>query len=273
MPPLRLWRRLPGRSLEALAESVLPDWYHGSMVWEPRRYRQSVDATGLVSFEVLHGETDLQISASRDLTAEAAAIVADVRGDLEAYIGAHPRFAESYVPLGVEPDAPEIVRVMAAAGEAAGVGPMASVAGAVAERVARGLAVYSPEVLVENGGDLYLMGCTARHVLLLAGDSPLSGRVALAIPAEHLPCAVCTSSGTVGHSVSLGSAHAVTVLAESGAIADATATAAGNLVHSAGDIERALERALAVSGVRGAAVVAGERVGALGGVTLVPAGG
>lgn len=242
------------------------------MVWEPRRYRQSVDATGLVTFEVVHGETDLQISASRDLSAEAALVVAGLRGELEAYIGAHPRFAESFVPVEVEPDAPEIVRAMAEASAAAGVGPMAAVAGAVAERVARGLAAHSTEVLVENGGDLFVVGRTARRVLLLAGDSPLSGKLALAIPAEHLPCAVCTSSGTVGHSVSLGSAHAVTVLAGSGAVADAAATAAGNLVHGPADIERALERALALPGVRGAVVIAGDRVGALGGVTLVPAG-
>lgn len=242
------------------------------MVWEPRRYRQGVDAAGLVTFEVVHGETDLQISASRDLSAEAAATVAAIRAELEAYIGAHPRFAESFVPLAVEPDAPEIVRAMASAAEAAGVGPMAAVAGTVAERVARDLAVYSGEVIVENGGDLYLIGRTARRVLLLAGDSSLSGKLALAIPAEELPCAVCTSSGRVGHSVSLGSAHAVTVLAEDGAIADAAATAAGNLVHGDDDIERALDRAMSVPGVRGAVVVAGERVGALGGVTLVPAG-
>lgn len=241
------------------------------MVWEPRRYRQGVDAAGLVTFEVVHGETDLQISASRDLSAEAATIVSGIRGDLEAYIGAHPRFAESFVPLAVEPDAPEIVRAMASAAEAAGVGPMASVAGAVAERVARALAAHSAEVIVENGGDLYLIGSTARRVLLLAGDSPLSGKVALEIAAGQLPCAICTSSGRVGHSVSLGSAHAVTVLAEDGARADAAATAAGNLVHDGEGIERALERALAIPGIRGAAIVAGERVGALGGITLVPA--
>lgn len=263
---------LLGRSPDALAESVLTDCYHGSMVWEPRRYRQGVDAPGLVTFEVVHGETDLQISAGRDLTVEAVDIVAAIRADLEGYISAHPRFAESFVPLGVDPDAPEIVQAMAAATQVAGVGPMAAVAGAVAEQVARGLAAHSAEVIVENGGDLYLMGGTARRVLLLAGDSPLSGKLALAVPAEHLPCAVCTSSGKVGHSVSLGSAHAVTVLAEGGAIADAAATAAGNLVHGSEDIERALKRALSVPGVRGAVVVTGERVGALGGVTLVPAG-
>lgn len=240
------------------------------MVWEPRRYRQGVDAAGLVTFEVVHGETDVQISALRDLSAEAAQVVAAIRGDLETYIAAHPRFAESFVPVVIEADAPEIVRAMAAAAEAADVGPMASVAGAVAERVARGLALHSAEVLVENGGDLYVLGRTERRVQLLAGDSPLSGKLAIALPPAQLPCAVCTSSGRVGHSISLGSAHAVTVLAEDGALADAVATAAGNLVHGPDDLARALDRALQVPGVRGAVIVAGDRVGVLGSVTLEP---
>ncbi len=240
------------------------------MVWEPRRYRQGAHSSDLVSFEIVHGETDLMVSALRDCSAEAAAAVAEIRADLEAYIGVHPRFAESFTPVEVTPDAPEIVRAMAAAGAAAGVGPMAAVAGAVAERVARALAPVSPEVLVENGGDLFVAGSVERHVLLLAGDSPLSGRLAIALSAGSLPCAVCTSSGKVGHSVSLGVAHAVTVLAAEGAIADAAATAAGNLVHGPADVERALERALAVPGVRGAVVIAGDTVGALGDVTLVP---
>lgn len=242
------------------------------MVWEPRRYRQGVGPAGLVTFEVVHGETDLQVSALHDCSDEAAAAVAAVRADLEAYIGAHPRFAESFVPVEAEQGAPAIVQAMAEAGAAAGVGPMAAVAGAVAEHVARALQPFSAEVLVENGGDLYVAGSVARRVLLLAGASPLSGRLAIELPAASLPCAVCTSSGKVGHSVSLGTAHAVTVVAPSGAIADAAATAAGNLVHGPDDVGRALARALEVPGVRGAVIVVGEMIGALGDVTLAPVG-
>lgn len=256
-----------------MAKPAPSDCYHDSMVWEPRRYRQSAASPDLVTFEVVHGETDLMVSALRDCSAEAGAAVAALRADLETYIGANPRFAESFAPVEVSPGAPEIVRAMASAGAAAGVGPMAAVAGAVAERVARALLPVSSEVLVENGGDLFVAGAVERRVLLLAGDSPLSGRLAITIPATSLPCAVCTSSGRVGHSVSLGVAHAVTVLGAEGAVADAAATAAGNLVHGPADVERALERALAVPGVRGAVVVVGDTVGALGEVNLAPAEG
>lgn len=240
------------------------------MVWEPRDYRQRTDAAGLVTFEVVQAETDLQIAALRDLAPQARELVAALRADLETYIAANPRFVESYVPLEVAPGAPEIVRAMARAATAAGVGPMAAVAGAVAERVALGLEPLSAEVIVENGGDLYIVGEAQRRVLLLAGDSPLSGRVSIVVPAGSAPLALCTSSGRVGHSVSLGVAHAVTIVAPDGALADAVATSAGNLVRGPADVERALERAMSVPGVRGAVVIVEDRIGALGDVELGP---
>jgi len=242
------------------------------MVYEPRTYREAVDAAGLVSFEVVRAETDLHISASRDLSSEAATLVEHLRTPLEDYIATHPHFAESFVPVEVEPEVPEIVRAMADAARAVGVGPMAAVAGAVAERVARGLAAFSSEVIVENGGDLYLVGAAPRTVLLQAGDSLLSGKVALEVRAEELPVAICTSSGTVGHSVSLGVADAVTVLADDGALADAAATAVGNLIHCPDDIEAAIAHGRAIPGVRGVVIIVGEHIGAAGEMRLVRVG-
>lgn len=242
------------------------------MVWEPRDYRQRVAAEGLVGFEVVHAETDLHIGARANLSAQARSLVAGVRADIEAYIAAHPRFAESFVPVEVEPGAPEVVTAMAEAAHAAGVGPMAAVAGAVAERVARGLQPVSADVIVENGGDIYLCGRTARRVLLVAGDSPFSGTAAIELPADALPVGVCTSSGRVGHSVSLGTAHAATVVATDGALADAVATATGNRVHGSEDVEHALAFALGVRGVRGAVIIAGDRIGVAGDVRLARVG-
>jgi hypothetical protein len=148
---------------------------------------------------------------------------------------------------------------------------MAAVAGAVAERVARALSERSAEVIVENGGDVYVVGRTARRVLVTAGDSPLSGSAAIELLPADMPVAVCTSSGRVGHSVSLGSAHAVTVVATDGALADAVATAAANRVHSVDDIESALAWAHRVTGVRGVLVIVDDRMGAVGELRLLPA--
>ena len=241
------------------------------MTYEPRIYRSEVDAANLVTFEVVHAETDLQVSASRDLREQAAAEVARLRAGLEAYIAANPRFAESHVPVDVSSGAPEIARDMADAARIAGVGPMAAVAGAFAEAVARALGESSPEVIVENGGDLYLIGKRERTVLLSAGDSPLSDQVALVVSPEMMPIAVCTSSAKVGPSVSYGGAHAVTILAESGALADAAASNVGNIVHGPDDIPAGLERAKSVPGVLGAVIIADDRIGATGLARLAPA--
>ncbi|MCE5190664.1 MAG: UPF0280 family protein [Actinomycetia bacterium] len=234
------------------------------MSYEPRTYRSAVNAPGLVTFEVVHAETDLQVSAIRDLAPEAGALVRALRGELEAYIAANPRFAESHVPVAVTSAAPVVVRAMADAARIAGVGPMAAVAGAFAEAVARGLAPASREVIVENGGDLFLLGTHERTVLLFAGDSPLSERVALMVSSALQPVAVCTSSAKVGPSLSYGSAHAVTILSASGALADAAASAVGNIVHGPEDIPAGLERAKGIPGVLGAVIIAEDRIGAMG---------
>jgi len=240
------------------------------MAYEPRTYRTQVDAAGLVSFEVVYAETDLHVSAVCDLSIRAGAVVRELREQLESYIAANPRFAESHVPVPVSQGAPAIALEMAHAADMAGVGPMAAVAGAFAEAVARALEPASTEVIVENGGDLFLLGMHDRIVLLGAGDSLLSEQVAIAVSGTMMPVAVCTSSGTVGPSLSYGSAHAVTVLAGSGALADAVASSVGNLVHGPGDIEKGLARAMAIPSVVGVVIVAGDTIGAEGQVKFVP---
>lgn len=240
------------------------------MAYEPRIYRRRVDAASLVPFHVAVKETDLAISARRDLTAEALGLVRALRGDLETFVASNPRFAETFVPYEVPEGAPPIVADMARAAAVAQVGPMAAVAGAMAEHVARGLAVYSDEVIVENGGDCYLIGSTERVAAVHAGGSPMSGRFGIVIPARLQPVAVCTSSATVGHSVSLGRADAAVVIARNGALADAVASALGNRVHSGEDIQRAIEAVKHLDGVQGLAVVAGGTLGVWGVARLVP---
>lgn len=238
------------------------------MSYEPREYRRAMRPEGLVGFRVVVGESDLFIHAERDLTQAALTVIRDLRADLETYLRAHPRFGESFVPVPVEASAPRIVADMAKAAEAAGVGPMAGVAGAFAEGVARALEPLSAEVIVENGGDVYLMGARERVVGLWAGrDAP---RVALRIAARSLPCAVATSSGTIGPSISLGRADAATVIAGNGALADAVASVVGNRIHGPSDLEDALAAGRAVAGVTGIVSLVEGHVAAWGEVELVP---
>ncbi|UCH35256.1 MAG: UPF0280 family protein, partial [Armatimonadota bacterium] len=147
-----------------------------------RTYRRTA-SSGLVTFEVKVLQTDLLIAAERDLSEDAREIVRACRGELEAYIKRDPGFKGALRPYRLRDDAPEIARAMAAAAELAGVGPMAAVAGAIAERVGRGLAAHSREVIVENGGDIWLHGNRERTVGVFAGASPVTGKLAVKLDA------------------------------------------------------------------------------------------
>ncbi len=234
-----------------------------------RDYRRLIRPEGLLSFTVRHLETDLHVSAGRDLHDVARARVRELRRELDGYVKANPGFLESLEPVDARDDAPEIVRVMCEAGKAAGVEPMAAVAGAFAELVGRSLLERSREVIVENGGDVFVATARERVAALHAGKSPLSGKLGIRLFPVDSPLGVCTSSATVGHSLSLGRADAATVIAPSCALADAAATALGNRASKKEDIEAALEWVSGIKGVGGAVVVIGEALGARGNVELV----
>jgi hypothetical protein len=123
-------------------------------------------------------------------------------------------------------------------------------------------------VLVENGGDVFLKTRVPRRMGIYAGSSPLSGTLALKIAPQQTPLGVCTSSGTVGHSLSFGCADAAVILSSSAALADAAATAVANEIHGPEDIPKGIERARAIEGVTGAAIIVGDQLGAYGEVEL-----
>lgn len=236
--------------------------------YQPRTYRHRISQKGLVSFEVAIAETDLWIRAQTDLSQEAFRAIREARREIEAQIRRDPCFLTAMEPYAVPEEAPEIVVDMARAAEKAGVGPMAAVAGAVAEQVGQRLLPFSEEIIIENGGDIFLKTATPCTMGIFAGSSPLSNRIAIKIYPDRTPMGVCTSSGTVGHSKSFGRADAVVVLSRWTALADAVATAAGNRVKSPLDIHRALTFAMNVVGVEGIVVIIGDRIGVQGEVEL-----
>jgi ApbE superfamily uncharacterized protein (UPF0280 family) len=146
---------------------------------------------------------------------------------------------------------------------------MAAVAGAIAEQVGRGLLRRSAEVIVENGGDVFLKTAGAATVAIFAGPSLLSLRIGVRIACGDAPLAVCTSSGTVGHSLSFGRADAVCIVSRSCALADAAATAVGNMVGAKTDIDRGIERGKAIPGVEGIVIVAADQVGFWGEIEVI----
>ena len=238
-----------------------------------RVYRHETSGSRLTSFSVTVKETDLWVAVSStafdaELSARTEQLVWKLRRLLEAYIAAHPSFAAALEPRLVETDAPSIVHSMVKAANRAGVGPMAAVAGAIAEAVGLYLLDYSPEVIVENGGDIFIKVIEPVRVGIYAGNSPLSGKLALLIDPAKTPLGVCTSSGTVGPSLSFGQADAAVVIAPSTPLADAVATALGNRVQNPDDLEAALEYAQKIEGVTGALLICGEKSAAWGEIEL-----
>ncbi len=240
---------------------------------EERTYRAQMEQAHLVSFRTVVQETDLMIQADRDLVEVSRDLVLRYRGHIENYIAQHGEFARSLVPWPASGPMPVIVQEMVAAARQAGVGPMAAVAGAVAQQVGQGLLAHSREVVVENGGDLFVKLEKPATVGIYAGDSPLSMHVGVKIDSRDKPVAVCTSSGTLGHSLSLGAADAATVIADSCSLADAAATAIGNRVDSPLAVESAIEYGRSIPGIQGLVVICGETIGAWGAVDLERLGG
>jgi ApbE superfamily uncharacterized protein (UPF0280 family) len=235
-----------------------------------RTYRSLISDTKLTSFRVVVKETDLLVRADRSLEKETTELVVKHRMPLERYIENHPGFVEELMPVSQDPLAAPIVKTMISAGLKAGVGPMAAVAGAIAEYVGKGLLAYSRDVIVENGGDIFLATHFPVMAAIYAGKSPLSGKIGIRMDPSGHPMALCTSSGTLGHSISLGRADAAVVIAGSGALADAAATAIGNRVSHKGEIERAINYGREIEGVLGIVVVIGKEMGLWGDVNLEP---
>ena len=227
-----------------------------------------VKTDDLVKFEVVVKETDLLVRAKTDLSKETREAIWHYRHQLETYIAMHPDFQRSLVPLDDDPYAPEIVREMLQTSQRACVGPMAAVAGAMAEFVSKDLLSLSEEIMVENGGDLYLVTSRERTVGIYAGASPLSLKIGIRVAPEDSPLGICTSSGTVGPSLSFGKADAICILSKSSALADAAATSVGNRVRDPKDIESGLQRSREIEGVLGALIVVRDKMGVWGNIRL-----
>lgn len=227
-------------------------------------YRELITPRDLFSFQVEIKESNLFVLASRKLPKQTEEALVWCRKDIEQYIYRNPIFRTTFKPFPLEEGMPPIVRTMAEAGREAGVGPMATVAGAIAEFVGKELLNYCDQVIVENGGDIFMKVKRRRIVGIYAGDSPLSKRIALQIEPQDTPLGICCSAGTFGHSQSLGTADAVIILSPFTALADAVATAVGNLVKDEAGIQKGLEFVRKIPFIRGGVIVKEKKMGAWG---------
>jgi len=233
-------------------------------------YRLGIKDTDLVSFNVVVEQTNLYIRAEHNLRDKAFRSAIKHRRSLERYIEHHPLFLTTLEPYPVERTAPAIIKEMAIASKVANIGPMSAVAGAIAEAVGKDLLPFSPEIIVENGGDIFLKTSKKRLVGIYAGKSPFTDKVALEINPRETPLGICTSSATIGHSLSLGCADAVVTLSPSTLLADTMATAIGNTIRSIDDIPQAIEKAKDIQGLCGIIIIKDDKIGIWGKVKIIP---
>lgn len=236
-----------------------------------RTYRRRMAGARWSAFTVCHKESDLWIGidpASFDPQLKAFALeeVVRLRTEMEAYLATDPGYAPALVPYEPRSHAPVIFHRMARVARLAGIGPMSAVAGAVASHIGEAIRERfgCREVVVENGGDIYACLADDLDVSVFAGESPLSERVGLTIRAEGAPLGICTSSGTVGPSLSFGRADAVMIVAHDCALADTYATAFANRIRTAADIDPCLQAIGEVPDMLAAICIVGDRIGMIG---------
>lgn len=184
---------------------------------------------------------------------------------LEDYIQKQPAFQHALEPIELLPEAPDAAQRMAHAAALVNVGPMAAVAGIMAQLAAEaGLKAGAKEAIVENGGDIYLQTVDPVVVGLYSGHSEKLNQLAFELKPGDTPVAICSSSGKMGHSMSLGQCDLATVVSKDAALADAAATQAANLVRQVQDVEAVLNQIVNIEGIDGALIVKDEHVGLAG---------
>jgi ApbE superfamily uncharacterized protein (UPF0280 family) len=224
----------------------------------------------ICAFNVKLHTSDLFIRADKNLHEQALSILTDARRELEDYIHERDEFIHSLNPITPDGSEPEIAHEMIMAASTAGVGPMAAVAGAIAERVGLRLLNFTDEVIVENGGDIWMKLTKPAVIGIYAKNIFFKHNVGIRIDPAKTPCSVCTSTSKLGHSISLGKADSVTIIAKTGALADAAATAVCNMVQSRDDIEDSLNFAMSINGVSACAIILNEILAVQGDIELCP---
>ena len=233
------------------------------MEYRERSYRSRFSNDERRWFCVKFLESDLWIgvdsgSYRASMEADTYAMLVDLRRQMDAYLLMDPQYKTALTPYDARLEAPAILKEMSRVSHKTGIGPMSAVAGAVAKKVAEFLG--TKEVIVENGGDIYAQAASDMDISVFAGQSPLSEKIGLHIPAAEFPLGICTSSGTVGPSLSLGRADAVMIVCKDVLLADSYATAMANRIKTVNDLQSVIDRISDLPDILGAIAVKDDRM-------------
>ena len=233
------------------------------MEYRERSYRSRFSNDERRWFCVKFLESDLWIgvdsgSYRASMEGDTYAMLVDLRRQMDAYLLMDPQYKTALTPYDAGLEAPAILKEMSRVSHKTGIGPMSAVAGAVAKKVAEFLG--TKEVIVENGGDIYAQAASDMDISVFAGQSPLSEKIGLHIPAADFPLGICTSSGTVGPSLSLGRADAVMIVCKDVLLADSYATAMANRIKTVNDLQSVIDRISDLPDILGAIAVKDDRM-------------
>ena len=235
-----------------------------------RFYRKQFKTRGLFHFQVKVRESDLYFVCDKNLESVARQVITRVRDRIERYCSFNREFQNSLAPVVMEHGADPLINAMAEASKRYDVGPMASVAGAVASAVGEDLSGMCSHLIVENGGDIWLKSPRPVTLEVYTGNnSPFAGKLRFQTDPAGEPLGICTSSGRIGHSLSFGNADAVVAVSGDVILADAAATAIANRVKSASDVETVLEQELQRGLLKGLIIVIDDKMGAWGDLKFV----
>ncbi|WP_406670094.1 UPF0280 family protein [Methanolobus sp. ZRKC4] len=184
------------------------------------------------------------------------------RRELESYISSDQFFQSTLEAYDLDDDFPEIVRRMVKAGNAMNIGPMSAVAGTISSLAVEAMVESGASfAFVDNGGDIAIINDRPVVIGIYAGESPLKN-LGFTLESRETITGICTSSGTVGPSISFGMADAAVIFSDNVSLADSAATALGNATGAGkASVEDAFDTVRNVDGIKGAIVIQGEFIG------------
>jgi len=208
-------------------------------MYEERLYRNKI--LSKFKLEVSFKESDLLICSDKEIAKEKAqAILVKYYEQVEKYIMENPLFLTSLSPLEIDQTAPAIIKEMLEASQVTDIGPFSSVAGAVAQYVGEELLGYCQEIIVENGGDIFLKINQDKIIGVYLGQEFKVNNLNLKIKKREQSFGVASSSSFLGHSLNFGKVDLVSVVAKDIIIADSFATAISNRIKKIEDVDKIL---------------------------------
>ena len=227
-------------------------------------YRNKISSRQKYNWRILYKYSDILVSCDKDIILKLKKLIEEIYVILESHIRKNPSFGKSLSPLKSRPEYHPMIKKMYEKTALFNVGPMAAVAGVVCDFLASGLDNYCRCLVIENGGDVFIKSDKDIDVCVYLKNKYFTDKIYLRIKTGDMPCGLCSSSGSFGHSLSLGKSDLVTVMAGSTISADGAATSVANNINSYKDISKTINRYKTAEDIKGILIVKDDKLGVWG---------